>query len=435
MLASTERRTNLVQGSIWSLASVGLAAISGFAFWLIAARLHPGAQVGRASALFTSVLFVNYATGMGLQVAVARYAADASDDGCRAFRLAAAITTATGAAGAIVYLMAVHPAAASGLHGVGGNALFAGLVAGSSLAQLVDIRLMALRRWRLLLGRVALIGLVRLPPLTWSTSDHGTALFLIAIVPVALSGVALAPALWRLSPHRLPWRPAPSFLRRAGRFAAINYLSTIAVQAPSFVIPVVVLLHVPPVANANFYVAWSVTTVLFLVPTTVGQVLLVEAGRGAEQVEAQVKIALVLTTALMALALAASVVGAPLLVTLYGSGYRSASHLLPFLVAGGLPWAVTSICLAEVRARHDGPVTVAVTMVVAVAIVVPAALVVAGGGAPAVARAWFAGHAVAALVAAPLTLLARRRRPTVLAADGPVPVVEQVFLPLGREPL
>ena len=68
---------HLLRGSFWLLASVAANAFCGFAFWLIATQLDTKTDVGRASALFTGVLFINYLTNMGLPVAVARYAPDA----------------------------------------------------------------------------------------------------------------------------------------------------------------------------------------------------------------------------------------------------------------------------------------------------------------------------------------------------------------------
>jgi O-antigen/teichoic acid export membrane protein len=423
----SHRNDAVVAGSAWALLSVGVAAVSGALFWLVAARLHPGVEVGRASALFTSVLFVNYATGMGLQVAVARYAADRSDDSAVMFLLCALYTFATSVTGGVVYLALAHPRAAQPLtaHHIVGPIGFALLVAGSSLAQLVEIRLMALRRWALLVGRVAVLGAVRLP-LLWikGAGDGSVLLFIFAIAPVALSGYVLAPGLW-LRGSRGP-RRRPPFLASALRFSMVNYLSTLALQAPAFVVPVIVLLNVSAVTNANFYVAWSVASIVFLIPATIGQVLLVEAGRPGSDVDAQFRRALLAAVSLMALTFVVGALASSLVTSLYGPTYQQASAVLPGLLAAGVPWAITSVCLAEVRVRHDSLVTILITVVLAVAVVVPASFLVPNGGLRAAEGAWLGGHLLAAGGAALLTAWSRRRRPE---AGGPAPAQPSMPVP------
>ncbi len=97
--------------------------------------------------------------------------------------------------------------------------------------------------------------------------------------PIALSGfvgVALLPA---LEGHRYSLRSRPTGSRSILRYTSVNYVATLALEAPRFALPVIVLVYVAPSDNANFYVAWAIVAVVLLVPATLGQVLLVEAGR------------------------------------------------------------------------------------------------------------------------------------------------------------
>jgi O-antigen/teichoic acid export membrane protein len=428
-----QRADPVVAGSLWSLLSVAVAAASGAVFWLLAAHLHSGTDVGRASALFTSVLFVNYATGMGLQVAVARYAADLSTDARFSFMIACVYTCITGVLGAIAYLAFIHPSVASEItaQGVLGTFGFGALVAGSSLAQLVEIRLMALRRWRLLVGRVALIGAARLPFL-WLPHQHAVALFLFAIAPVALSGYLLAPSLWKGGGLR---RSMPPFFAKAFRLSLLNYLSTLAVQAPTFIVPVIVLLNVSAVTNANFYVAWSIASIVFLGPATIAQVLLVEAGRSTSDIKAQLRLGLVAAVALMSTAFVIGWFGAGALTSVYGSTYRRAAEMLPLLLLAGIPWAVTCVSLAEARVRHDGWTTILITSTLAIAIVVPAVILIPHGGLSGAAHAWLGGHMAAGIASGGLIVWSRRSgRPSGAPPPSGVPVPEAMAVVAGEQP-
>ncbi len=73
------RSSLLLQGSAWILIALALQSVLGFAFWVgRLSRVASTAELGRASALYTGVQFVNYASGLGLTVALARHAVDRS---------------------------------------------------------------------------------------------------------------------------------------------------------------------------------------------------------------------------------------------------------------------------------------------------------------------------------------------------------------------
>ena len=69
------------------------------------------------------------------------------------------------------------------------------------------------------------------------------------------------------------------------------------------------------------------------------------------------------------------------------------------LMAAGVPWAVSSLYLTEVRVRHHHLATVAITAVLTLAILGPALLTVPGTGVDGAAWSWLAGNVLAALVA------------------------------------
>ena len=79
MLHGLRRRASghrhLLTGSAALVLTAGVQALSGALFWLIAARVDDQTDVGHATALFTSVLFVAFVAGLGQPVAAARYAA------------------------------------------------------------------------------------------------------------------------------------------------------------------------------------------------------------------------------------------------------------------------------------------------------------------------------------------------------------------------
>ena len=64
----------------------------------------------------------------------------------------------------------------------------------------------------------------------------------------------------------------------------------------------------------------------------VGQALLAEGGKDGAELRSQVRVALVLTTALMGVAAVVATVGRELVTVVYGDDYGDASRILPALV-------------------------------------------------------------------------------------------------------
>jgi O-antigen/teichoic acid export membrane protein len=389
-----------------------VAGLTGAIFWLVAARLYPSTAVGNASALFTAVLFVNFLSNLGIPVLVARFGDEDRVDYDVLFTIALVVSAAGSAVAAVGYLLVVDAPSVEVLRrwGFGPAALvFAVLVIGASIAVLVDVRLMVARRWGAMLVRVAAVGLLRLPLLwfDWGV-DEAVWLFLISMIPPAASGFVGLAALRRLESTRYRLRPRPRALDVAVRYAGVNYLATLAADGVRFALPVLVLVNVTPTANASFYVAWSVTMIAFLVPATIGQVLLVEAPRSDDR-WAHARTAALLAGGLMALAAALVWLGTDLLVSLYGPGYQEGADILPRLMLAGVPWSVTSVALADARVRHDHVVTLAITVVLAASIIGPAVALVPSGGIATAADVWLSGHVIASIVAAVLMLRARGR--------------------------
>jgi O-antigen/teichoic acid export membrane protein len=395
----------VVRGSVWLIAGVAANAVGGFAFWLVAARHFSSSTVGTAAGLFTSVMVTNYATSLGLPVVVARYATDRSLDARRMFNWAVSFALVGSAIGAAIYLVAVPGRVADTLSawGTAGAIGFLAAVAGMAFAVLVDIRLMTLRRWGWAVARASAVGLIRLPLLALNPiADEVLWVFLVAAGVPALSGVVGVVFLVGRRPegHVTGWLvPVPPRWSAAVRFARVNYFSMLASQAAQFLLPLIVLLTVSSSANASFYVAFGIATIVFLVPQAIGQVLLVEGGKDNAHLGDQVRIGMLLSVAVMVLIAGGAFLFADLVPAIYGPDYRSAARVLPTLVVAGIPWAVTSICLARVRVEEDTVANVLITGTLAVTIVLPALILTASHGLTGAAVAWLLGNTITAVVA------------------------------------
>jgi O-antigen/teichoic acid export membrane protein len=285
-------------------------------------------------------------------------------------------------------------------------------VLGTSLAALVDMRLAADRQFTWIIVRVVAMSVVRLAllPLFRESGSREIWLFLLGGGGAALSGLvvtALAPRAvdghWRLHPF-------PADTREIVHFSLVNYGADLAARAPLFALPVVVLTNVGATENANFYVAFQITTLVFLIPMTIGQVVLIEGGRALQHAASQARLALVATVGLMAAASVGTWLLSDLVVSLYGPEYAKAADVLPILMVAGVPWAVTSIALAELRVRGSHVGTTIVTVAFAAGVLLPALVLVPSQGADGAVTAWVVGNVLAAVVGAAAARVGRGGR-------------------------
>jgi O-antigen/teichoic acid export membrane protein len=417
---------HLLTGSTVLVLGAAVQGIGGMVFSLIVAQIDSKAHFGDATALFTSTLFVTYLSGLGLPVALARYAADDSHDSHAVFAWGALATTVASVAMSGAYLGLVHPKAAHVLwdwNPVGGFAVFALIVTGSAFSLIVDVRAMTMRRWGLVLARIVIVGVVKIALIgVGQDSSHRSLLLFVALgAPVAASGFVGLALLPRITggAHRL--RPRPVSARAARRYAGINYLSTLAYQAPYFALPVIVLVNVDSTVNSSFYVAWGIVSIAFYVPSAIGQALLAEGGKDGAHLHSQLRLALGLAVALMGVGSVVAFVGKSVVVAAYGEAYRDAAHILPAMMLAGIPWALTSLLLTEARVRHRHVATVVITATLTIAIVVPALVLVPGTGSDhgidGASLSWLVGNVIAAVVAVVVTAVSRRLEPV----TGPAP--------------
>lgn len=418
---SVRQHRHLLTGSGVLVAGAAVQGLGGMIFSLVVARWDSKAAFGDASALFTSALFVTYLAGLGLPVALARYSTDRTRESHVVFAWGAIATAVASVIASGAYLALVRPGASDVLwdwNPVGGFALFALVVMGSAFSLIVDVRFMTMRRWHLVLARIVVVAVakVALLPIGRGAEHRPLLLFLYLGGPAALSGFAGLGLVNRVTGGRHRLGPKPLSARAVTRYSLVNYVSTLAYQAPYFALPVIVLVHVDSATNSSFYVAWGIVAIAFYVPSAIGQALLAEGGKDGAHLRSQMRLAMTLAVGLMALGAAAAYLGKGVVTAAYGDGYRESAHILPAMMLAGVPWAVSSLLLTEARVMHRHVATVTITVTLTLAIIVPALILVPGSGSghglDGASTAWFAGNVFAAAVAVLVTLVSRRREPS-----------------------
>src|SRR4051812_27118300 len=88
-------RDPLYRNSYFLMASAGLNATTGFAFWLLVAHLTSTRNVGIAAGIVSAVAFLSYLTSLGLPVGLLRHLPSGEDDLSAMVNVTFAISAAT----------------------------------------------------------------------------------------------------------------------------------------------------------------------------------------------------------------------------------------------------------------------------------------------------------------------------------------------------
>ncbi len=411
----------LLRSSISFSSAAGVVAIGGFVFWLLVARIGTTRTVGEAAALYSSVMFVNYLTALGLPVAVARYGSGPKNRPSILFNWAVLLTIISSFIGAAIYLAFV-PHTLEYLHQIGvigSIGIFGIIVSGISISTLLDVRLISQQRRGWVVGKAIFVALLRLPFLVIpGVSNSVIAIFLVAAGAPAICGVLV----WLIADlrwvqFRYPLRPLPASASVAAKYSAVNGAAQLAMQGPSYILPVLVLITVTPAENASFYVAWTIATVLFLVAQGVSQALLVE-GHRTGGLASQTRSALRLGVLLGLLLAAASVCAAVLIPIVYGSSYTAARTILPVLGVGVIPWSIFTVVLSATRVSHRQRLNIELSVFFAASVLLPAVILMNRFGIRGAAWSWLLGNMLSATVA--MFVLHRMRRTGELDAVEPI---------------
>jgi O-antigen/teichoic acid export membrane protein len=365
--------------------------------------------VGAATALFQSVLFVTFASSLGLPILVAHFAVGATQRAGQVSNYSLWLRSVSGIVAAIVFLVAAAQSALLApwlaMGDVTAWLTYIALTVGAGLSIVFEARLITLRSWNLLMARSLIVAVARLPLVllitTDATGDEAVqALFIFAAGPVAASG--FLGALWlrfRVDRPAAGTPRRPPDLAHLSRYAGVNWLGLLFTQGPVFMVPVIVAFSVDGSENAPFYVAWSFGAITFLLPQMIGQIVLSEAGQSPSWVELLFR-ALRLTLVLTTLSAAGAYIGAPIVASVYGEGFESVADHLPLVVGAGIAWSYTSIGLAASRLRERYGDIVLISATFLFSTVLPALVLAPIHGAAAATWSWLAGNCLTAAVTA-----------------------------------
>jgi O-antigen/teichoic acid export membrane protein len=328
----------------------------GLVFWLLAARLYPAADVGRATAAYAAMNLLAGVTAFSLSGAFIRFIPQSGQHTGPLVVRGYAITSAVSAVLAIGFLLTVghRGSSYSELGGLTAGIAFTASVVAWGIFTLQDVALIGLRSVHWVAAENGAFGVAKIALLVAfaGTLPH-LGMYAAWMLPVAVALPLinmlifgrLVPRHARLAGHR----PAPTG-RQIGRFLAGDATGSLCMLATGNLIPVAVALLVSPGINAYFYMAWAVGTTIDLLAVNMATSLTVEGAFEAATLAVNCHAALRRTMLVLLPVVGVTALAASRVLGLFGPGYAAhGAAVLGLLAVATLPKTLTELYIGALR--------------------------------------------------------------------------------------
>jgi O-antigen/teichoic acid export membrane protein len=408
---------SLLRNGVYIMATTTVTMGLGFIFWVVAARTLPAAEVGRAAALISVMLFVSVFANLGLgQVLVSRLASRTEGhDWSLTVTTAVAVAAVASLAGGMIAAVLI-PLLIPALKGGIGLASFLLLplgVAGAACSLVLDYACIAERHAKhafvrnsvAAVMRLALVGFAAVAPVagtTWILAIWAGSFVIIDV----FAFTRVLPALGHdFRPTLAGWKQE---LREMRGLIAGHQSINLGSQASAYLLPVLVSARLGPTENAYFYTTFMLASGLFFIAPAIANALFAEGAHNPQRVGSDMRRAVRHIAMLAGPAALILIVAGPTILAVFGEAYsEEGATLLLILVGSALFDAGFQLCMAYLRIRgrlREAAIATWVTLALTISatwlLLPPLGLEGAGVG-------WAAGKLAGLCVA--LALLARDR--------------------------
>ena len=329
----------------------------GFVFWALAAHLTTTEVVGRASAVISAMQLIATFTTLGLGILLIAELQRHDSAGVKRL-VVTSLEIAGGLAFAVAagYAVVDHNAAKTSewIYAAPiGVALFAVGTAVTTVTLVLDGALVGVQQSGRQVSRnlvFSLVKLLALPVAAFAVGLSPQAIFSVWLLGNLVS--VLMVAVRTRTPYEwLKTMPSLRGFSPLWRTAAGYHWINVATHAPLLVIPIMVAAQLGARANAGFYAAFLLVSVVWIIPSHLATAMLTLDPENAEHFGRGLTTALRLSGLVAVLAAA----GAPILarpaLAIFGSGYEQAHYCLVALATCTFPIAVKTIYIPVRRAQ------------------------------------------------------------------------------------
>ena len=191
-------------------------------------------------------------------------------------------------------------------------------------------------------------------------------------------------------------------LNEIGHYSGGNYIARIFLQSSSLVLPLMVINILGAEMSAYFYIAWSVTAILKVIPTSIFNSLFAEGSNEEETLLANTKKSLKLLLLLLLPAILILLVIADKVLLLFGQAYfQNGALLLRIIAVSIIPYSINYLYITIARVKMDISSAIKVSVAITCLSLGLCYFLMLNMGLPGVGLGWLAGQSI---VATPIAL-------------------------------
>lgn len=335
-------------------------AVSGFAFWIVAANFYSDAEVGIASAMISAVTLLAMFSTLGLGFGLIRFLPGAGDKSTKMINSCFTISALVSVVVAAIYVAGLptwspklgalreHPIWA---------ASFVAFTAVYAISSTADTVFVAERTAKSTFVKSAVAAVLKVPlPIAFATLFGAFGIFASAgLATTAAMGLAL---FWLLPRSQRGYVPLPAWHRSVVgemlRYSLGTYIANLLWLAPQYLYPLLVVNILGGDVNAHFYIAWSIAYIPFLIPIAMSYSLFAEGSHDEGGIRRNIRRALLLSLLIVIAVMALIFALGDKVLLLFGREYsENATSLLWVLSLSAIPLTINYIFLALYRVRKN----------------------------------------------------------------------------------
>jgi O-antigen/teichoic acid export membrane protein len=416
------------RGSYALLANTLGTNLIGAAYWAVAARLYGPEAMGRAAALVSALMLVATLSQLNLSSTLMRFLPEmGAKSAGRLIKFSYLTTSLTALAGSLIFVT-VMPRLSSQWHFLGDSAFLAVLFAVSVVVwevfTLQDAALVGLQRPVAVPIENVIYSLAKLALLVAGAWLLGSTDILFSwMTPLIFLIPVINWLIFRILKDRSLYDTVPGMrIRHLARFASVDYLGLICGQVTGNVLPLLVISVLGPAANGSFYVASLITSGVAGLGVSFSTGLLVEAAAAPDRLPELTRGALKRCVLVMGTATVVLILGARLILRVYGGSYITHTVVVfQLLSLSLLPFCIETIAFSLDRIAGK-PIRATLSQLAIAVLTLGGSWLLFGRlGLNAVGVAVLGADIAVALVRLPTVLSALRRRPGAIAQPASAP--------------
>ncbi len=378
--------------------------LTGFAFWVIAARFYSSEDVGLASATIAAMTLLATLSTLGLEFGVIRFLPHSGPNANRMVNSCFIIVSLASIIFCGIFLAGIgvwSPALLFLWQNPIYLATFVVFTITYALSTIIANTFIAQRRTGFYLAHSLILSMFRLPlSVLLAIFFHTFGVF--ASWGLSLLVAFLISILFFLPRTQPGYRPFPTVSRSTVNemmhFSSANYIANLFWVVPGLILPIMVLNILGAELNAYFFIAWAIGSVLATIPLATSMSLFAEGSYDEQRLGADTWRSLKLTFLIIVPAAILILIIADKLLLLFGASYsEEGTMLLRILVVSAFPIAINYIYLSMKRVEKKLAVLIELSAFIAMATLALSYVLLPRMGINGVGIAWLGSQGVVAV--------------------------------------